>query len=182
MNNLLSTHRRGLTLVEIVISLTILAMLMAAVGLAFHASTTSYTTNQGMYQIINNARQVLMRVTSDLRTAQGVALVGGGASQDIDTHRCSLIRSDGTDITYLHNHNGAASYNGALDDDTLYLIVNAGPLAGNYVLCRNVEEMTFTRHVVGGNVRNVQISMNVTSDDGTQNQTLHTAAVVRTAP
>jgi hypothetical protein len=50
------------------------------------------------------------------------------------------------------------------------------------VLCRNVDDMTFTRSIVGSNVRNVQISMNVTNDDASQSQTLHTAAVVRTAP
>jgi hypothetical protein len=84
-------------------------------------------------------------------------------------------------VTYLHNSNGAASYNGALENNTLYLIVNGGAQAGNYVLCPNVSEMSFTRAVTGSNVRNVQISMTVTNDDGSGSQALHTAAVVRTA-
>jgi prepilin-type N-terminal cleavage/methylation domain-containing protein len=172
---------RGFTIIEMLMSMVILAMLMAAVGLAFHASTASYMVNQDMYERINNARQVLLRITADLRTAQGVAILGGGASQDIDNHRCSLIRANGMDVTYLHNSNGAASYNSALDNNTLYLIVNGGAQAGNYVLCPNVADMSFTRATTGSNVRNVQISMTVTNDDGSGSQALHTAAVVRTA-
>lgn len=172
---------RGFTIIEMLVSMVVLAMLMAAVGLAFHASTTSFLVNQDMYERINNSRQVLLRITSDLRTAQGVAILGAGASEDIDEHRCSLIRANGMDVTYLHNSSGAASYNAALDNNTLYLIVNGGAQAGNYVLCPNVADMSFTRAVTGSNVRNVQISMTVTNDDGTNAQTLHTAAVVRTA-
>ncbi|NLH16787.1 MAG: prepilin-type N-terminal cleavage/methylation domain-containing protein [Phycisphaerae bacterium] len=172
---------RGFTMIELLMSMVILAMLMAAVGLAFHASTSSFMINQDMYERINNARQVLLRITTDLRTAQGVALLGAGVSQDIDEHRVSLIRANGMDVTYLHNSNGAASYNAALDNNTLYLIVNSGAQAGSYVLCPNVSAMSFVRAVNGSNVRNVQISMTVTNDDGTGSQTLNTAAVVRTA-
>jgi hypothetical protein len=132
-----------------------------------------------MFKNINTARQCLLRITGDIRTAQGVALIGAGAGEDVDDKRCSLVRADGTNVTYHYNTSTALSYNSALQDDTLYLIVNAGPGAGSYVLCENVGEMTFLRSVAGIDVRNVQISIAVSNDDQSLTQKLNTAAVVR---
>jgi len=169
---------KGFTLVEVIISLVILATLMAAVGLAFDASARNYTANEGMYKAMNVARQSLLRITTDVRTAQGVSAIGG--SGDTDNRQCSLVRADGIAVTYHWNDSAAASYDPALDDHTLYLIINSGPQTGNYVLCRNVPSMTFDRAMSGLNVRNVRVGMTVTDDIGSVSQTLHTAAVVRT--
>lgn len=173
---------RAFTLVEVLISLAVLAILMAALGVAFQGATTSYAANEGMTEVINTARQALMRITTDIRTAQGVAPVDGGAVGDVDNHQCSLIRADGTSVTYHYNTSAAASYNAALDDETLFLIVNTGAGAGTYRLGDHILDMTFERGTDGVNVRNVRIGMTVTDDTGQPPQTLHTAAVVRTLP
>jgi len=172
--------RRAFTLVEVLISLVVLAILMAALGAAFVGATNSYTASEGLTEMVNTARQALVRITTDIRTAQGVAPIGG--TGDTDNRQCSLIRSDGTDVTYHYNKSGSASYNAALDDQTLYLIVNSGAGAGTYRLADHVLDMTFERGMDGPNVRNVRISMTVTDDTGQPAQTLHTAAVVRTLP
>ncbi|MBN1818041.1 MAG: type II secretion system protein [Sedimentisphaerales bacterium] len=174
------SQSKGFTLIEVIISLVILAILMTAVGLAFSASATNYAENEAMYEALNKARQALLRITSDIRTAQGVAQIDGGVTGDIDNRQCSLFRTDGTDITYHYNTSAAASYNAGLADNTLYMIINTGPSAGNYRLCQNVTNMTFDRAVAGSNVRNVRIGMTVTDDLGQFNKTIHTAAVVRT--
>ncbi|HEV56140.1 MAG TPA: type II secretion system protein [Phycisphaerales bacterium] len=176
------SRRRAFTLVEVILSLVILAILMAALGAAFQGSTNSYAASEGLTEMINTARQALLRITADIRTAQGVAPIDGGGSGDIDNHQCSLIRADGTHVTYHYNTSTAASYNTALDDQTLYLIINSGASAGTYRLCDHVLDMTFERGTDGVNVRNVRIGMTLTDDTGQPPQTLHTAAVVRTLP
>jgi len=61
-------------MVEVLISLTILATLMTAVAFAFDAAVTNYQANQGIYETVNRGRQALLRITNDLRTASEVAL------------------------------------------------------------------------------------------------------------
>ncbi len=178
------SRRRAFTLVEVILSLVILAILMAALGAAFQGSTNSYAASEGLTEMINTARQALLRITADIRTAQdgSVALIDGGIHGDIDNHQCSLFRADGSHVTYHYNTSTAASYNTALDDQTLYLIINSGASAGTYRLCDHVLDMTFERGTDGVNVRNVRIGMTLTDDTGQPPQTLHTAAVVRTLP
>ena len=151
----------GFTIVETLIALALLAMLMAAVGVAVHASAMNYNANESIFTAMSTARQAAMRITSDLRTAAAVS--------DADpSNQCSMITADSRDITYRFNS----------ADDTLYLDINSGGSAGSYVLCRNVSAMAFTRvPPTGDPVRNVRISMTVTVA-GTS-QTVASAAVIR---
>ena len=64
------------------LSLAIFGMLMAAVGLAFNASAVNYSQNETMFKAMNTARQALLRITTEIRTAQSVALIGAGAGND----------------------------------------------------------------------------------------------------
>jgi prepilin-type N-terminal cleavage/methylation domain-containing protein len=158
----------GFTLVEVLLSLVIFGMLMAAVGLAFNASAVNYSQNESMFKAMNTARQALLRITTEIRTAQSVALIGAGADNDPDNSRCSMITADSRNITYRYNSG----------DNTLYLDDN---IAGaNYVMCDNVTAITFDRATVPDDpsaIRNVRISVTVSVDNLLQ--TLATAAVVR---
>jgi len=164
-----STLTRGFTLIEILISLVILGMMMAAVGLAFNASVTNYTSNANMFQAMSTARQAMMRMTSDLRTATAV-------SSTEPATQCSMTTADGRNITYQFD---AAN-------NRLNLVVNgSGVNAGTYVLCRNVSALTFTRTSAPADppdhplayVKNVRINMSVTV--GNEVQTVASAAVIR---
>ncbi len=156
-----SRSKVGFTLVEIIIALALLAMLMAAVGVAVHASAVNYKANENIFKAMNTARQAMMRITSDLRTAAGVSNMD-------PSNQCSMVTSDGRDITYRFNST----------DNTLFLDINIGANAGSYVLCRNVTAMTFTRTPATGDpVRNVRISITVTV--GGVPQTVASAAVIR---
>ncbi|MBL7214142.1 MAG: prepilin-type N-terminal cleavage/methylation domain-containing protein [Phycisphaerae bacterium] len=165
------TKQNGFTIVELLVALTIMAMLMAAVGFAFDASVKNYHANQGIYKTTNTARQALLRITNDLRNAQAVQLIGTGANEDpLDLSQCSIILSDGSDITYRFNS----------VDNTLYYDNNA--TGANYVLCNNVTAMTFNRSTVPDDssaIRSVRIVMTLTDDLGEVNQTLATGSVVR---
>jgi len=154
--------RRGFSLAELLISLAVMAMLLTAVALAFNASVINYGENEDIFRAVNNARQALLRVTSQIRTADAV-------DPSSPVNQCSLITADGEDITY--------SYNSA--DDTLYLIDNSS--GDNYVLCDNVIAMTFTK-ITGVEesvtyVKSVQVSITVASGDAQQK--VSAAAVVR---
>ncbi len=154
-----SGSKVGFTIVELLISLALLAMLMAAVGVAVHASAMNYKANEDIFKAMNTARQAMTRITCDLRTATEVF----GADPDT---QCSLITPDGRDITYRWNS----------ADETLYLDIN--PNAGSYVLCRNVTAMTFARTPLAGEpVRNVRVLMTVKVGD--VSQTVASAAVIR---
>ncbi len=158
-----SRSKVGFTLVEIIIALALLAMLMAAVGVAVHASAVNYKANENIFIAMNTARQAVMRITSDLRTGWAVSGV------DPPT-QCSFYTADDRNITYRFNS----------ADNTLYLDINnnEGNVEDSYVLCRNVSAMTFTRTPPTGDpVRNVQISMTVTV--GGVSQTVASAAVIR---
>jgi prepilin-type N-terminal cleavage/methylation domain-containing protein len=170
--------RKGFTLVEVLIVLAILALLMTAVGTAFEATCRSYSENQDLYENMHMARQALIRMTTDIRTAQGVSQLG---VDDADWFSCTLIQAGGSQVRYLYNTPASASYDASLDDDTLYLVTDPFGAPNAYVLCRNVTALTFDRSEVDMNVRNVQISMTVTTPDSGQSQSLNTAAVIRSS-
>ncbi len=159
----------GFTLVEVLLSLAILGMLMAAVALAFNASAINYSENEAMFKAMNTARQALLRITTEIRTAQSVALIGTGSGDDpLDYSQCSMITSGGGNITYRYNST----------NNTLYLDDNL--TSSSYVMCENVTAMTFDRATVPDDpsaIRSVRISITVAADN--LSQTLATAAVVR---
>lgn len=155
---------RGFTLVELLVSLVILGMLMATVAIAFNASVVNYTANKDMYRAMNTARQSLLRITSDVRTA---VKVDGAEGESL----CS-IDYDGNDL------NGPeAVYEYDSVNSVLNLILANGGNDGTYVLCENVTAMTFTKSPAASEAKNVRISMTVTV--GNESQTVSTAAVIR---
>lgn len=151
-------YKTGFTLVELLLALAISAMLLAAVGAAFNASAMNYRENEETFKTINNARQALFRMTSQLRTADAVDPAD-------PNNECSFITSAAEDVTYRFNS----------ADNKLYLDTNGN----SYVLCDNVTAMSFTRILTddGLDCKSVQISMTVACGDMTR--TLAAAAVVR---
>lgn len=150
---------KGFTLVELLISLVIMGLLMAALGVAMNASAVNYRQNQDIFDATNKARQALTRITSQIRT-------GYVDPNDVaNTTSCTVLCADGSTVTYNYDS----------DDNTLYL--QSG--AASYVLCDNVTAMTFTKddNTESGDVISVQISMTVTQ--GQTIKTVSSAAVLR---
>lgn len=155
-----SFHSRiaGFTVVECLISLAICAMLMTAVAVAFNASLVNFRENEEMFQSINNARQALTRMTTQLRTAEGV-------DPNSTSTQCTFLTPTFDDITY--------EFRAA--DNTLYLITNSD----EYVLCNNVTAASFSYVIADGDCKSVLISLTV--QQGGSERTLSAAAVVRRA-
>lgn len=163
MNNRTSKHVRGFTIVELLVTLMITGMILAAIGGAISASATNYRVNEDMFKAMNTARLTLLKITTEIRTAQAVAV---GEAET----RCSILTSDGSDITYSYN----------ADEDTLYLITNDDLADEDYVMCENLSDVTFTRRTLPsdpGMVKDVKIS--ITANIGDVTQKMSSAAVVR---
>jgi len=160
MKNHRPKYSKGFTLIELMISMMIVAMLLTAIAVAFNASVDNYIGNKNHYTAINMGRQALMRMTTQLRTSYVDPSVTA-------LNSCRLLCQDGSDITY---HFEAA-------DNTLYLFDHATNT--DYVLCENVTDLTFTKDTSTptGDVKSVQIS--ITLQVGSEIQTLSSAVVIR---
>ena len=60
---------KGFTLVELMLAMTITAMLLAAVGTAVHGALHSYTQNENLADAMQTTRAVLAQIARDIRTA-----------------------------------------------------------------------------------------------------------------
>ena len=152
--------KSGFTIAEVLIVLAITGILLTAVAVAFNASIINYRQNEQMFKTINNARQALCRITTQLRTGHAV-------EPNAPNNECSFRTADGSDITY--------QYSSA--DNKIYLITNSN--GHKYVLCENVNSMSFikTRTADGLDCKSVQISMTV--QGGNIQRTLSAASVIR---
>ena len=93
--------RLGLTLVELLIALTITAVLLTAMAVAVNATMTNYTQNQQIAAATVGARNVLRRICTEIRTAQNDAatapiLISGGGTQ------CSFTDAGGGQVVYKY--------------------------------------------------------------------------------
>lgn len=151
----------GFTIVELLIALAVTGVLLAAVAVAFNASTTNYQENEDIFKSVNKARQALFRITTQIRT--GLVDPNDVVSED----RCRLLCADGSEITYRYDS----------ADNKLYLYDH--DTGTDYVLCDNVTAMTFIKTLTddGLDVKSVQISITVASGD--IERTVSAAAVVR---
>lgn len=150
------------TIAELLIALVITGILLAAVATAFNASAINCRENENIFKTINNTRQALFRITSQLRTGYWV-------DPNAPNNECSFFTANGRDITYRFNN----------ADNKLYLITNDDLLDDDYVLCENVTSMSFIKTPTddGADAKSVQISMTVQS--GNRQRTVPAAAVIR---
>ena len=155
-------HRRGFTILECLLGLAISAMLLTAVAVAFDASVVNYRENEDMFWTVNNARQALARMTSQLRT-------GSLVLPTAPSNQCSFHTAADEDVTY--------DWRSA--EQRLYVTMNA--TGQSYKLCDNVTAADFTKIPTGDGTdcKGVLISLTVTVQSGRSPRTLAAAAVIR---
>ncbi len=142
------SHKQGFTLVEVLVSLAISALLLCALAVAFDASAMNYQENRDFYDAVNRARQALARMTTQLRTGYSV-------DPDASSNQCNFWTASGQDLTYEFRSGS----------NTLYLITNSNDK--EYVLCEDVQATAFTRVPTedGLDCKSVRISLTVQVDD-----------------
>lgn len=163
--------KNGFTILEVLMSLVILAMLMTAVAVAFDASIVNFQANDSISKITNAGRAALLRMTTELRTSQGVGVIG---VDDPDNTQCSLTTAAGAICYWFDQNSGVLR----LDADGNVATHSTDDPA----MCKNVTAVTFNRAYVPDHpdqVRNVRIVLTLTDDRGNNPQTLAAAAVVR---
>ena len=153
-------NKKGFTVAELLISLAISGLLLAAVAFAFQSSIMNYSENENIFKTINSARQALCRITTQLRTAEAVDPCS-------PSYQCAFYTPDMDLVTYDYRS----------DENKLYLVSDST----DYLLCDNVTAMSFTKNVVVQDavtkVKSVQISMTVQNGDVTN--TISAASVIR---
>ena len=158
------TQKKAFTLVEVLISMVVMAMIMTAVAVAFNASAKNYDTNEKIFQSVNMARQALTRLTNQVRTSKAVEL-----PTNEPANKCSMITHDNKLLTYDYRS----------DQQKLYLIDNA--TSTEYLLCENVTDLTFTKTTATVREQNavisVKIALTVTLEG--EEKTISSAAVLR---
>ena len=162
----------GFTVVECLIGLAISAMLMTALAVAFNASIINFQENEQMFESINSARQALVRMTTELRTADGVSFYEPG-------NRCVFYGAADPTQLITYEYRGASDPN---DPNPLVLIKDGDATA--YTLCDDVTAASFTKTQADEgpsdpNSKSVLISLTVKT--GERERTLSAAAVVRRA-
>jgi prepilin-type N-terminal cleavage/methylation domain-containing protein len=179
--SIMKTARKhnGFTVLEMLMSLVILAVLMTAVAVAFDASIVNFQANESISKTTNAGRAALLRMTTELRTAQWVGV------KDVDddiAQSCTLTTSSRVDVDGDGNGGDRVCY--WFDNITdpahpvLRYNIDGVPDDNDPVVCKNVVLVEFDRPS-GSNPRNVRIKLTLTDDKGNNPQTLAAAAVVR---
>src|SRR5262249_673847 len=121
-NRILGPRRcRGLSLVEVVISLAISAMLLTAVAAAFSASANAIEIKDQFFRATQAARVSLNQVLTEVRRSKACSV--SPSSKKID-----MITYDDKDRTYSYN-NGTGC---------LMLITNDITTDPDYKMCSNI--------------------------------------------
>jgi type II secretory pathway component PulJ len=147
-------------MVECLLGLAISAILLTAIAVAFNAATINYRENEEMFRSLNNARQALTRMTSQLRTGDTVDPVA-------PSNQCSFFTAANEDVTYDWRS----------DEQKLYVRMNN--TGQEYVLCDKVVAASFSKVLTddGLDCKAVQISLAVQSGRSVRN--LAAAAAIR---
>ena len=121
--------RRGLSLPEVMISLTIVALLLTAAASAFDTSADAIEANDRFFRATQSARVALNRVLTDART---------GAVDEVWTETSLKVITAETfgsprDVTYLYRP----------DTRQLVMVTNDDLTDRDYVLASNVQAMRF---------------------------------------
>lgn len=101
--------RRGVGMVELMIALSISALLLTATAVAVDASFKAYTNNQEESSLLQQARMSLNRVVTSIRTSDLHAPVDPALLVDfrdgllVNGHAIGMIQEDGTDVVYRYD-------------------------------------------------------------------------------
>lgn len=92
---------RGISLVEVMVTVAILTVLIAALYAGFSSGHISWRTYENNITTQREARQALLNMKKELREASGITI-----TQDADSATISFTRLDVGNITYSWNSAG----------------------------------------------------------------------------
>ena len=164
--------KNAFTIAEMLVALAVMGILLTAVAVAFNASAINYNENQDMFNALNSGRQAMMRMTSELRTAEEVS----EWSVESFTDRCGFRPAGSAQWKQFRFYTTTDATHS--DANAVYIDSLNSPHPP--LLCGHVTSMTFTRSPMIGKLKSVQMSMTVTV--GNNSQTIASAVVLRKVP
>ena len=151
----------GFTLIEVMLSVTILAMLLASVAVAFQASFDGYETSQSQSLVTQTLRVMANRLASEIRTAEDVDSTATQLTiTPPDATGIDLIRYDYSNgqLTYRHTV-GCVNNNYTLTGDgitvTAFNVVREDSLEGVPLSVKVRVTMTHGGHTMSSTVSSV---------------------------
>jgi prepilin-type N-terminal cleavage/methylation domain-containing protein len=120
---------RGFTLAEMLISLTLMAVLVAAAAVAIYAAEASHAYNSEKNELLARARGVLDRVSTDVRRASSFSIP--------DSHTLAISFPGGLVHTYTYSTAGGGTL---LYTETDLALVTTTPI----VMTPYVQSFTIT--------------------------------------
>jgi prepilin-type N-terminal cleavage/methylation domain-containing protein len=157
--------RGAFTMVELLIALVVVGILLAGLTVALNASIVNYNKNEAIYRGINEARQALTRMTTQIRT--GLVDPNNIANEQV----CTVRVNEGAIVK---------DYTFYFDSANKRLCLEIDETPPAYTLCENVSAITFKKELNGDTPHDVKsVRISITVSDGGVKQTLAGAAVVR---
>jgi type II secretory pathway component PulJ len=138
---LVKKSRWGLSLVEVMISLAISAMLLTAVAAAFTASSDAIETNDEFFRASQAARVSMNQILTEIRRANTIKTVSTSTNLAMNAH-------DSKDRDYVFDA-GAKKL----------MLVTSDPMAPNYTLASNCNSATFAYDNPAGQITRVSVTV-----------------------
>jgi len=172
-------RRGGLSLVEVMISLAICAMLLVAIAAAYSASAQAIAENDNFYRASQAARISMLQLQKAIRTCSS-SMVGDPAAYD----GTSTVVSSGTlHISLPSGQLKTYTYDPTLLKLKLYNTDAVTSTTPGFSLASNVSSVTFTADMspnpANGSMRPARVTIDMTVTVGTDSVHLTTSAVPR---
>lgn len=143
-------RRGGLSIVEVLISLSISAMLLVAVAAAFSASSQVIQENDEFFRATQAARVSLNQMLTEIRRCSALTVDASGK-------RIDLITDDGEDRSYVYDDSAAT-----VAGRRLLLVTNDITTDPDYTMAENVSMLTFSADTLT-NDQGIQYVVRVTA-------------------
>lgn len=144
----------GMTLIELMIGLTMMTTLMAAIAVAFDAGLRSYSDNQDLIVASRSARIVMNTMATTIRAAWNDPDPNASLAIDVsaDGTQCSLVDAGGRDIVYFYDSDAARleiSIDGGANWNVMLEGVSAIPGDTGIFTATDPEDTSFEPGTVG---------------------------------
>jgi prepilin-type N-terminal cleavage/methylation domain-containing protein len=148
-----SAIRRGFSLLELVISASMLAVLMVAIGGVLRTSRQAWEAHEGDYQRLDALHATVRHIVRSVRQADGVTEISAAGDT---SGRLGLLLVDGSTVVWDH--------------DSITSKVNYGVTTPTNLLAENITTLRFTGYRADGVtattttnlVQNIMIEASVT--------------------
>jgi type II secretory pathway pseudopilin PulG len=140
---------KGLCLIEVLLSLAIMAILLTATAVAFDAALQNYTVNHDLASVSVSARNALYQMNTVIRSAWNdpdtdVITVSGGGTN------CSLVDAWGRHVEYLYD-DSTHELRVSVDNGTTWhvMVENVYPVTVGEVIFRADQQNGFPAGTIG---------------------------------